>query len=234
MEFFTYFPRIDYSENKMVNIMVRSRIRELILNNTLIYYPYVVRDGERPDILAHTYYGHPKYTWIIFYVNEMFDPIFDWVLDEDAFMQYMNHKYAIEDDLRPGFQIAHQTVHEYLNGKNFVVDSKTWFADVIITLNALPNSYTVGQKINLGDLMVIEVLIVDVFDKIVSLRVSYESPIGLLRLPWDYSMSHLTTKWDYENNLNEDRRHIKLLDNVFVLQVMNEMKNIFKTIPAKR
>lgn len=234
MEFFNYFPQIDYSENKMVNIVVRSRIRELVLNNAVIYYPYVVKDGERPDILSHTYYGHSKYTWLIFYVNDLFDPIFDWVLDEEAFMNYMNHKYAIEGDSRPGFQIAHQTVHEYLNGRNFVIDSQTWFADVKITLNALPNLYYVGQKINLGDLMVIEVLIVDLSSKIVSFQIVYESPIGLLRIPWDYTQSHLTTKWDYENTLNEDNRHIKLLDNVFVPQIINEMKQIFKTTPVKR
>jgi hypothetical protein len=234
MEFFTYFPTIDYSENKLVNIIVRSRIREYVLNNSIIYYPYVVRDGERPDILSHTYYGHPKYTWLIFYANEIFDPIFDWVLDEETFMNYMNHKYAIENDVRPGFQIANQTVHEYLNGSNFVVDAQTWFADVKITLNALPNSYTVGQKINLGDLMVIEVLIVDLLNKITSLKISYDSPIGLLEIPWDYTMSHLTTKYNYEYDLNEDHRHIKLLDNIFVPQILNEMKQIFKTTPLKR
>jgi len=234
MEFFTYYPRVDYSDNTMVNIMVRSRIRELVLNNAGVYYPYVVRDGERPDILAHNYYGHPNYTWIIFYSNDIFDPIFDWVLDEENFMNYMNHKYAIENDSRPGFQIAHQTVHEYLNGRNFVVDEQTWFADVILTLNALPNSFMVGQKINLGDLMVVEVLVVDGSHKIISFAISYDSPLGLLRLPWDYTQSHMITKYDYEYNLNEDKRHINLLDNDYLSQVIDEMKRIFKTVSRKR
>lgn len=91
---FEYFPKIEYSDNKAVNITVRAKIREAILAQTALFYKYTIRDGVRPDILATKYYGNPNETWAIFYANDIFDPRFDWPLDDKQFYAYIKSKYG--------------------------------------------------------------------------------------------------------------------------------------------
>ena len=64
--FFSYLPKLQYNYqnyNKIVtNILRRVAMRDLssIINST-IYYKYVIREGERPEDIAHRYYGDTIY-----------------------------------------------------------------------------------------------------------------------------------------------------------------------------
>jgi len=94
MDYFKYFPQLNYSNQQSINILARTKIREYLKKNTYLFYQYVLNDDERADILSERYYGSWKYTWIIFYANDIFDPIRDWVKSENEFMNYINYKYS--------------------------------------------------------------------------------------------------------------------------------------------
>lgn len=93
MDYFKYFPKIEYCDNNVVNLLARNKIIDRLKSNIYAYYEYAVKDYERPDILANTYYGHYKYTWLIFYANNIFDPIREWVLSENDFNKYINSRF---------------------------------------------------------------------------------------------------------------------------------------------
>ena len=115
-EYFSNFPRIQYDVNGTnpispdytvaINIMVRQKIRDAIADDVTMYYPYIIENDIRPDVLSHQIYGDTAYTWTIFYVNNMLDPYWSWPLTELQFTKYLNSKYG-------SVNLAKTTVHHY-------------------------------------------------------------------------------------------------------------------------
>ena len=115
-EYFSNFPRIQYDINGTnpispdhtvaINIMVRQKIRDAIADDVTMYYPYIIENDIRPDVLSHQIYGDTAYTWTIFYVNNMLDPYWSWPLTELQFTKYLNSKYG-------SVNLAKTTVHHY-------------------------------------------------------------------------------------------------------------------------
>lgn len=127
MEHFRHFPKINYSDSLVTNVMVRAKVRDIILNNADAYYPYTVRDGQRPDYIARKYYGSDAYTWLVFYSNDMFDPIFDWVMNPREFNDYMRKKYGNLEDT----QVIADSTH-------------------VLTLGAGTGIYGIGEQVYQG------------------------------------------------------------------------------------
>ena len=115
-EFFANYPRIAYdiSGNNStvpdytvaVNLMIRSKLKETVEDDVTVYYPYVVPEGMRPDVLAHQYYGDTIYTWTIFLVNNIVDPYWEWPLSYKDFREYVTDKYG-------SIETAQSQVHHY-------------------------------------------------------------------------------------------------------------------------
>lgn len=113
-EYFTNFPTIFYdidkskpSNSKMaVDIFRRNIIREQVLSNVISYYPYQVQTGERPDTLAHYYYGSVDFMWLILYANDIFDVYYDWPFFGVDFEKHIIEKHG-------SVATAQSTVHHY-------------------------------------------------------------------------------------------------------------------------
>ena len=170
MQFFHDFPTLTYDNNVATNVLFRFRVREAILKNEISYYNYRVRDEDKPEIIADKYYGHPRFTWLIFLANNIIDPQFDWVLPYRDFLSYLDKKY--NDGTERDYEVIarlQSTVHHYENAK--------------------------GQQ----------VLIADMGGD--GQSVSY---------------------FDWENDLNEAKRDIKVIDSIYFNRIMKEFSNIFK------
>ena len=89
-----------------VDIFRRNFVREQVLSNVVSYYPYQVQEGERPDTLAHMYYGSVDFMWLIFYANDIFDPYYDWPFFGSQFQEFVKNKYG-------SILSAQNTVHHY-------------------------------------------------------------------------------------------------------------------------
>ena len=113
-EFFQHYPQIDYNisgtkpikTKKAINIMIRSRIKQMVLDDIIAYFPYTIPEAERPDITAYKQYGDVKYTWLLFLINDIQDPIFEWPLNTREFGAYVKNKYGT-------LSYAQSTVHHY-------------------------------------------------------------------------------------------------------------------------
>lgn len=79
------------------NIFYRLKILDTIQQNTLLYYPYYVKDGETPEHIAFNYYKDSNLGWLVMLVNTVIDGQFDWPLSDMSFLNYMNKKYGSID-----------------------------------------------------------------------------------------------------------------------------------------
>ena len=113
-EYFSNLPLITYdldrkkpsTEYVAVDIFRRNFVRDKVLSNITSYYPYQVQEGERPDTLAHMYYGSVDFMWLILYANEIFDVYYDWPFFGKQFQNFVANKYG-------SVLSASNTVHHY-------------------------------------------------------------------------------------------------------------------------
>jgi len=113
-EFFQHYPQINYDisgakptkTKSAINIMIRSKIKSMVLDNIVAYFPYTIPEAERPDVTAYKEYGDVKYTWLIFLINDIHDPIYQWPLNAREFGAYIKNKYGT-------LSYAQNTVHHY-------------------------------------------------------------------------------------------------------------------------
>ena len=98
--YFRPFPLINYDIKKnklpllLTNVTARYKIRDILKNKVAIYYDYIVKDGDRPDNIAFKYYEDETLDWLIYIVNDIIDPYYDWPLDQDAFNKYIRTLYG--------------------------------------------------------------------------------------------------------------------------------------------
>src|SRR6056300_1416972 len=110
--YFRPFPYINYDLKKngnstvLTNIMTRFKIVESFQRQEAVYYEYTVKEGERADQIAFKYYDDPYLDWVIYIVNNIIDPEFDWPLDRRSFESYVAKKYG-------SVSTAMSTTHHY-------------------------------------------------------------------------------------------------------------------------
>jgi len=113
-EFFQHYPQIRYDISGLkppkyktvINIMTKAKIKSMLTGDIVNYFPYSIPESERPDITAYKAYGNVKYTWLIFLINDITDPIFDWPLNSREFGAYIKNKYGTLQEAKNG-------VHHY-------------------------------------------------------------------------------------------------------------------------
>lgn len=100
MKHFKYFPTIEYDGETVTDIFKRNIIQNKVKNIISSYSDVMIQDDHRPDSLSYDYYSSVDYTWILFYANDIFDPLTDWVKNTNDFNEYLIHKYQTADPSR--------------------------------------------------------------------------------------------------------------------------------------
>lgn len=102
--YFDKFPLINYKGVVSRNVLLRAKLKDIVKNQATAFYPYVVKEGEKPDHIAYNYYGSTNYTWLVLLSNEIVDPQFQWYLSTTEFERYIRKKYgsiaAAQADIR--------------------------------------------------------------------------------------------------------------------------------------
>jgi hypothetical protein len=110
--YFRPFPKVEYDLKKnklpllLTNVTARYKIRDVLKDKVAIYYDYIIKDSDRPDLIAYKYYDDETLDWLIYLVNDIIDPYYDWPLQQDAFNKYMTTLYG-------SVSVAQATVFEY-------------------------------------------------------------------------------------------------------------------------
>ena len=104
-EYFSNFPKILYDIDGInstapefstaINLLIRNKLREVVKGDISTYYPYVIpEEVRRPDVLSQNVYGDVSFTWTIFLVNNILDPLWQWPMDSRVFESYLTRKYG--------------------------------------------------------------------------------------------------------------------------------------------
>lgn len=96
-DYFSSFPTITYQKKEMKNITIRLDFLDRIKNNIALFERHQLRDDERPEDVALNYYGDSALYWIVLYMNDIVDPFYDWLLNEQRLIEYVSNKYGAEN-----------------------------------------------------------------------------------------------------------------------------------------
>lgn len=92
--YFSAFNTVYYANTVVTNILSRVKLTDAALGSAALYYPYEIRDGERPDHVAGNYYDDPNLDWIVYFSNKILDPYFEWPLTVDDLNKHIATKYG--------------------------------------------------------------------------------------------------------------------------------------------
>ena len=141
--YFRNLPRVGYDINgtgkdsfvSVTNIMKRVKFKPTVLEDISNYYPYFVKEGERPDIISQVEYGNVGYAYLILLVNDIFDPNFDWPLNSQVFEKFIINKYGSVTTAISGIKHYYQIIRaevprtgtsERIPEVKFAVDETTY------------------------------------------------------------------------------------------------------------
>lgn len=184
MSIFEYYPTIRYNGVASINLLSEAEVVKKYINNIDRFYTYLIRDGERPDVVANKAYGDPTLDWLIFLVNGMVDPYKDWPLEYKQFINYLEDKYNTSAEKLTSTAIPTSIAYYYYRG--LPSDSEE-------TINSYNYNMTPYTYQKLG------------------------SPAGWVA----------KSIWDYENELNESKREIKILRPAYVSDFTQQLKDLF-------
>jgi hypothetical protein len=228
--YFDKLPKIKYDPTRslldpnyetVTNIFFRVRVIREVLNNINSYYVVEVEDGETPEIVAEKVYGDAGAGWMVLIANQIIDPQFEWPLNYDAFNTYLIDKYG-------SVEAAETLVHHYnmvvtreLQPDNVVTETRFEVNGTKLTDNNLdvPYNYYNPHFGDPGSLAAVQS--VETFDfegKTITVTTSGE----------------IVYAYDYEHQLNEDRRLIKVIKKEYHSKIMDEFNILTGAYPSFR
>jgi hypothetical protein len=196
MLYFSKLPKIltpDQNGNSIVltNLLARATLLEEFQNNPMLFYQYAIQDGDTPEIIAEKYYDDPYRYWIVLHSNNILDPLWEWPLPYEEFLEYINSKYSVqaaEESLLP-FEYTNTTAYAYQKiTKTTNLDTST--ENIIysnLTLDDYNSLQLTDETYNIG---------------------GYNCRIEVSK--------RIVTIFDHEYEINENRRIIKLLKSSYV------------------
>jgi hypothetical protein len=285
--FFDKFPLVRYTVDKkllneynaVTNVLFRvGLIKDVMENNVNAYYYYNVRDGDRPEILAEQIYGNAEAHWMILYANNIYDPYYDWPMDERTFEKYIIKKYGSLAWAKTNYHHYEKVVTrenpsaQVITTTRFEVNEKK-LTDGIITIIDAETDYGVGEIAYIGPSNASNTFSGQVIawnnanGQIVLANTNGQAKqaqfligsssaangtvlkIDLPATPMDayntltdttdfstYTVAGKTvfeiisrdriTYFDYESQLNEDKRLIKIIQPQYYNQILSELDNI--------
>jgi len=87
----------DGNEKLVTDLMTRVKVREKILDESMLYDTYDVPSGEKPEDTAFKHFGSAQYHWVILLTNNITDRYYGWPLSEQDFEAYITEKYDNPD-----------------------------------------------------------------------------------------------------------------------------------------
>lgn len=248
-KFLEYFPRVAYDLTNsdltnyevITNITYRIGIIREVLSYASSYFNYTVKDGETPEIIAENVYNDPEAHWIILYANEIYDPQYDWPLNSTAFKNYLVNKYrsqaanllSISANTITDNQIiawtqnmtSSNSVHHY--EKQIIRYNAT--DDITYSTNLIVNGTNVASVLN----STLENIPYDFYTTANTLdprALEYTGAFNTYEVGGKTIQETIRgaaiTYYDYENELNENKRFIKVIKAEYYPQIIEEFKRL--------
>ena len=205
-KYFNFFPKTLYTTDTknadvVNNITSRFNFEETFKNNTAVCYEYDIQDSDTPEIIASKFYGDSERHWIILLFNDILDPQFDWPMDYRTLISFIDEKYSANANVnQSGSSWAESHTKAY-----YKIETRTTISTNTITVNKIEvdaNTYanvtSSSSNVTLAD------------GYIITIAVSKDTQ----------------SYYDYEMELNESKRSIKLLKPEFVGNIESEFRRV--------
>ena len=88
MAMFENYPTIGYQSRAMRDMSIRVVFRDTIKNNRNLYFNYTIQDQETPEDIAYDHYGSANDHWVLLWLNDVIDPLYDWPLSRTEIMKF--------------------------------------------------------------------------------------------------------------------------------------------------
>ena len=196
------------SVDALTNLTTRISFVQKYIDNAALYYLYNIQDGETPEVLAYKLYNSTENHWVILMFNNIMDPQYEWPLDQRSLGLYIEDKYSASqyadtaNTSNSGLSWAQSHTKDYIiTETTLIVGTNESYSNTYLVDSATyANTTTTSSNFTLenGDVIRIDT------DK---QEISY---------------------FDYEVNLNDDKRAIKILKPEFVEPVFKEFKSLVK------
>mgnify|MGYP006080816915 CR=1 FL=1 len=207
--YFDHFPQVPYQIDRNVdnttnftgatNVLARVKMLQQALDSVWAYYIHTVKDHETPEILAQRTYNDVGAYWIILLANNITDPQYDWPLAYDAFNKFIIDKYG-------SLATAKTTIRMWQkNFKSFDITTQTTTTNTTeITEDAYDTSVLPTSE---------------------GAPTSYTVGISVINI-WEWKS--IVYVYDWENDLNEAKRQIKLVKPDYLGQIQSEFRNLMR------
>jgi hypothetical protein len=213
-KYFNYFPKTFYSANNnsvgvdsVTNIIARFGFENSLKQNSSAFYKYSIQDSDTPEIIARKYYDNVERHWIVLMFNDIVDPQYDWPLNDRVLVNYIDSKYAANGSANTPVQTG-----------------LAWSMDT----NNVHSYYKIITRTSFDGTQTIEKLKVDAntYANVIQSTntFSLEDGTTITQVVSKETESH----YQYEVDLNESKREIKLLKPEFVSAVEKEFKKVIR------
>lgn len=207
-KYFNFFPKVLYAPNfemesldVLTNITTRFTFEQKFKENTSVYYKYDIEDGDTPETLSYKLYGSPEKHWVILLMNDIVDPFFDWPLKQQNVIKFVDNKYSANANVgQTGYEWAASNIHSYYKIRTQTINSNGQ-TDVVkyqIDANTYADLATSSTTYTLAD--------------------GNQITIDISKEPKTY--------YEYEVDLNENKRTIKILKPEIIPAVEKEFKRV--------
>jgi hypothetical protein len=206
MKYFNELPLVINSDNNgnyytLKNLLIRTKLIPSLASNPLLFYAYSIQESDTPETIAYKYYGDQYRYWMVLMANEIMDPQWEWPLTSQQFVSYLKDKYATEAG-------GEQNVLSYVTGTVHHYEKITTTVDgysqtrAVKTVEIDANTYTLLETTSSTN----------AFPDGTTVTISVTG--------------NAVSIYDYENNLNESKRQIKLINSKYVTQ----MESVYKSL----
>lgn len=222
-QFFTKFSRLSYdisgkrlsNYQSVTNVFFRLRIIREVLGNISAYYEYLIKDDDTPEILADKVYDNPEAHWIILLANNIVDPQYDWPLNYKNFNNYIINKYG-------SIEIAKTTYHHYEK----VITREESLSGIVTENRYIINSSNVA--VSMADTTVPY----DTYENLSETQDFDTIDMGNGKTVIEITRRDRISNYDYELQLNENKRAIKIVKPEYYAQIIREFDSLTQVRPS--
>lgn len=220
--YFNKFPRVAYdiagkrgtNYEIITNIFVRTKFLAEVLSNASAYYEYIIKDHEKPEILAEKVYNSPDAYWIIFLANNITNPYSEWPMNETVFIKYIVDKYGSVSQAQTTYSHYEKVISREDSLSGIVIETRFRVDEAELTTNLANSLSTVPY---------------DTYENLTEDQAFAVHNLENGKAVTEIIYRDRISNYDYELELNESKRNIKIIKPEYYGQIASEFDAIMRT-----
>ena len=224
--YFSYFPEINYvsrttdrsSNDEFIpvkNIFRRPKLRDDLESVLTAFEDYMIIGDDRPEQVSEKVYGDPRFDWVILTTNNITKIQDQWPLNSNDFQRYIFDKYGTEEKLS---EIHHYVTELLVDDNSRVVVPEGLVVDSNFESRYLERNFARQEEVTFSGSSLNELSSVD--------------NAGTVRDSNGNIISHTNvfavSNYEFEENENDAKRRIKILQPQFLEVAVADMNKIMK------